>query len=191
MAEGKLIKEIKDWVEEIYFNANHLVRAAYWVKKLNPKASEAVIIAALTHDIERAFERGRKPPKEEMAKWDDIEYNLWHGERSAKFVSRFLKKKGAPDKLIKKVSDLVAKHELGGDYQADLVKDADSLSFLEVNAPIFISWVPEKLSRENVRGKLDYMFNRITIPKARKLAEPFYQKAIKELAQQSSSLPKS
>jgi len=31
-----LYRETEKWVEKIYFNANHLVRAVYWVKKLNP-----------------------------------------------------------------------------------------------------------------------------------------------------------
>ena len=32
---------------------------------------------------------------------------------------------------------LVVRHEVGGDYRADLLKDADSISYFEVNLPFY------------------------------------------------------
>jgi len=173
----------KKWVEKIYFNANHLIRTVYWVKKLNPQASEALVFAALTHDIERAFSEGRKPPIDEFGgKWDSPIYNKWHSKRSAKFVADFFEKQRVDLKLIKRVGGLIKRHEIGGTKEADLLRDADSLSFLEINAPVFISWIPERMSKKSVKGKLDYMFNRIGNPKAKNLAKPFYEKAILEVS---------
>jgi len=178
----KLLKEVRKWVKDNYSNANHLVRSAYWVKKLDPKADEAVIIAALTHDMERAF-----PGPDEvkfLTGYTDEEYLELcrkHSLRSAKIVEKFLKEKGAKRKLINKVKKLIEQHEFGGTYEQNLVKDADSISFLETNAPIFIGFIPEKRTKEEVRKKLEWMFSRISLPKAKKLAKPLYEKAIAEL----------
>lgn len=118
-----LIAKVQRWVEEIYSNSDHLVRTGYWVKKLDSKASDALIIAAITHDIERVFKENRNPPSPEAkgAKWDDSVYDKWHSERSAKFVTEFLKKEGASGELIKKVAQLVSHHEHGGWKEADIL----------------------------------------------------------------------
>jgi len=185
-----LIEKVQKWVEEIYSNANHLVRTGYWVKRLYPEAKDSLIIASITHDIERAFKDGRNPPSPEMngAKWDDPVYNRWHSERSAVFVKNFLKKEGANSKLIDDVAKLISVHEEGGWKEADLLRDSDSISFLEINAPYFISKIGkdlsshrQNLSRGEVREKFDYMFNRIGSKKAKQFATPFYEKAIEEL----------
>ncbi len=179
---SKLYKKTKDWVEKIYFNANHLVRTSYWIKKLTPYPSEALLLAALTHDMERAFDKGRKPPSKEMGDWDDPMYNQWHARRSAKFVSEFFKKEGADSALIKKVSNLIKYHEEGGSRETDLLKDADSISFLEINISFFISRIPKELNKKEVREKFNYMLKRIGSQKARELAKPFYEKAIAKLS---------
>ncbi|OGM09517.1 hypothetical protein A2Z67_01580 [Candidatus Woesebacteria bacterium RBG_13_36_22] len=177
-----LIQKVQKWVEEIYSNADHLVRTGYWVKKLNPKANDALIIAAITHDIERAFKEDRNPPVEEFgANWDNPIYDKWHSERSVEFVSEFLKKEGTDQGLIDEVSRLIGHHEHGGWKEADILRDADSLSFLEVNVGMFISWIPDKVSKEEVKEKFDYMFNRIGGKRARELAEPLYKKALEKL----------
>jgi hypothetical protein len=177
-----LIEKIQEWVEETYSNADHLIRTGYWVKKLDPNASEALIIAAITHDIERAFGENRNPPVDEFgANWDNPVYDKWHSERSAKFVSEFLKKEGENKELIEEASKLISHHEHGGWKEADILKDADSLSFLEVNVDTFVSWIPKKASKEDIRKKFDYMFNRIEGKKAKELAKPLYTKALEKL----------
>lgn len=178
---NKLFKTTQAWVEKNYFNAEHLVRTVYWVKKLKPSADKALLLAALTHDIERAFEKGREPPSSETDNWDNQEYNRWHSRRSAEFASEFLKNAGADNNLIKRVSALVGQHEEGGSEETDILKDADSISFLEVNAPWFIAKIPEKWTKESVKEKIDYMFRRINGEKAKTKAKPFYQKALFEL----------
>jgi hypothetical protein len=179
-----IVKTVRNWVKNNYKTDNHLIRAEYWLKKLKPDADEAMIIAAITHDIERAFPEGRVPPSPQIrgVKWDDKEYNLWHGRRSAEFVEKFLIENGFKDQeIIRKIRRLITYHEIGGDKETDLIKDADSLSFLEINAPLFISWIPQKASVKEIKEKFDYMFNRISSEKARKLAEPFYKEALKRL----------
>lgn len=178
------VKEVKKWVNEIYDNSDHLIRTSYWLKKLDSDVDLAVTIAAITHDIERAFPQNRKPPSPEWggAKWDDEEYNLWHGRRSASFVEKFLREKEANKKLISKVKHLIVYHEIGGDRETELVRDADSISFLEINVPMFISMIPKRLTKREVKEKVDYMFKRISNREAKVLARPFYKKALTQLA---------
>ncbi|OGM28319.1 hypothetical protein A2962_00550 [Candidatus Woesebacteria bacterium RIFCSPLOWO2_01_FULL_39_61] len=178
-----LVNKVQKWVEEIYSNAGHLVRTGYWVKRLYPEADDALIIAAISHDIERAYKKGGKPPSPEGkgAKWDDPVYDKWHSERSAGFVSEFLRKEGAAESMIKEISKLISHHEHGGWREADFLRDADSLSFLEINVDMFISRIPDQLTKDEVREKFDYMFNRIGSEKAKKIAKPLYKKAIEKL----------
>ena len=171
----------KAWVEKTYFNANHLIRTAYWVNYLNPKPSEALLIAALTHDIERAFKEGSKPFFSKKGKWDDKASNQWHSERSAKFVKEFLEKEKANPCLINQTVRLISHHEEGGWGEADLLRDADSISFLEVNVPFFISRIPGELSKKEVEEKFNYMFARIGSKKAIEIAKPLYKKAMADL----------
>ena len=178
----ELYQKTKTWVEKIYFNANHLIRTVYWVKKLTPNSSIALLLAALTHDIERAFKQWRNPPAREMGKWDDPISNQWHSKRSARFVKDFLKKKNADPDLIKEVSRLISHHEEGGWKEADLLRNADSISFLEINIPFFISRIPDELNKKEVKEKFDYMFRRIGSKKAKEIARPFYERAIVSLS---------
>jgi hypothetical protein len=178
--DKKLIKKTEKWVKEIYSNADHLIRTGYWVKKLYPDADDTLIIAAITHDIERAFKEGRTTPSPEMkgAKWDDPVYNKWHSERSSRFIQKYLEKEKTEPNLIKKITRLVNCHESGGWKEADFLRDADSISFLEVNTPYFISLIPKDLSKEDVKEKFDYMYQRISGAEAKKIAEPLYKKAL-------------
>lgn len=176
-----LLEETKKWIEKSY-NYKHLERSGYWVKKLDPKVDEAVLIAALTHDMDRAFTKPDdiKFPKG-ISKRKYNELYKKHGLGAARIVGEFLDEKGANKKLISKVKKLIEKHEFGGTYEENLVKDADSLSFLENNISVFIGFIPEKITKEDVKRKFNYMFNRISSPKAKQMAKPFYKKAMKEL----------
>ena len=181
---SKLYQEIREWVEKNCFNAKHLVRSAYWAKKLDPEVDEAIIIAALTHDIDRVFPGPDEIKSPFPSGLTDKEYNnLYkkHGLRASRIVGEFLEKRGAKKKLINKVKKSVEKHEFGGTYEQNLVKDADSISFLEVNLPVFIGFIPEKRTKGEVRRKFEFMFERITLPEAKKIAKPFFKEAMAKL----------
>ena len=79
---------------------------------------------------------------------------------------------------MKKVKRLVGRHEVGGDDDQNLLKDADSLSFLENNIDYFLDTKIVQVGLESVRKKFEWMYQRITSPKAGKLAEPFYRRAM-------------
>ena len=168
-----------DWIEP-YWNAEHLRRTRDWLLELDPAASEALRLAALTHDIERHFPGGpspdlSKPPEE------DFEYRRVHSERSASFVADWLRAQDG-DALVDEVVRLIHLHEFGGDRDADLLQAADSLSFLEVNIDLPAKWAGEGLcSFERGVDQHRWMYERIRVPRARELAAPLYER-VKSLA---------
>lgn len=86
--------------------------------------------------------------------------------------------------MIKTVNHLISKHELGGDADQNLLKDADSLSFFETNAEKFATEFIKELGKEKIKQKFDWMYERISSPQAKEWAKPMYEKYIKLLHQQ-------
>jgi hypothetical protein len=141
-------------------------------------------LAALTHDMERAFPGPDSPHQNPLASASDPVYNRAHSERSARIVSEFLRTQQADESLISEVARLIAVHEYGGWPEANLLQAADSLSFLEVNISLFLQmlqapgsiWKPEY-----IRDKFTWMHERIQVPAARLLAQPLYENALHRL----------
>lgn len=165
-----------DWIEP-YSQAHHLVRTREWVLELDPDASEALRLAALTHDIERHFPGG--PIQDKTGPWDDETYNRAHSERSARIVGGWLEEQGAGRALVAAVEELILLHETGGSPEADLLQAADSISFLETLVDIACSWVRDGVcDAEHAKAKHSWMLERIRIPRARQLALPFFAEAV-------------
>jgi hypothetical protein len=165
------------WIEP-YWNVEHLVRTREWVLELDPGASEAVRLAAVTHDMERHFPGG---PVEDLgnAPEENTEYRRLHSERSAAIVGGWLAGEGAGEDLVQDVRRLIVAHETGGAADEDLVQAADSLSFLEVNGPVLARWYKSgRASRERAKAQARWMLERIRVPRARELAEPLYEEAV-------------
>lgn len=102
-----------------------------WLLKLKPDADEALQIAALGHDIERAVQQ-RKVRREDFPDYD--RFKAAHANNSAEILKELMLECGVEDEtLIQEVYDLVCRHEVGGDPRCDLLKDADGISFFEVN----------------------------------------------------------
>jgi hypothetical protein len=166
-----------DWIEP-YWNADHLVRTRDWLLELDPEASEALRLAALTHDMERHFPGG---PIQDLAVWpqDEGEYRRLHSERSAQIVGGWLEREGGRDELVRDVKRLIVAHESGGASDEDLVQAADSLSFLEVNPPVLAGWCTSgRAGKERAKAQAEYMFERIRLAGARELARPLYEEAL-------------
>jgi hypothetical protein len=172
-----------EWIAP-FSQAEHLIQARTWVLRLDPAASLAIRLAALTHDVERMFSGG---PQQNFAedRWDDPDYLFAHSTRSADFVQRWLEEGPEPPDagFIRAVRRLVLLHELGGDAEADVLQAADSLSYLETLQELTAGWVVANLcSVEKAQEKLLYMRDRIRIPTARRLAEPLFEQALARLA---------
>ena len=173
--ESPLIQLGRLWVIDNYpYNSTHLLKSLEWVDRLSPDASEAVRLATLTHDMERAF----GGPDAIPIKMSDRDYEEAHANRSASIVGAWLRANNAGDALIANVEELIRVHEWGGSPDANLVQAADSLSFLETNIDLMLGFVKTgKYSRRDIALKFDQMYERIQLPPARELARPMWQQA--------------
>jgi len=126
-----------------------------WLLKLNPNADDALQIAALAHDIERGYYKGKKS-KEDPNNYD--KHKEENSKRSAEVICDILKKYDFDKKFITRVRHLVLKHEIGGDEELNILKDADSISFFEENLEYYF----HKYGEEKVRFKIKYMFDRMS-----------------------------
>ena len=161
---------------------NHFRRTTYWIKKLKPSADDALLIAGLSHDIERIFRKKQSTNKNKTPKkFTDYKKLKYHQEKSAEIIAEFLERQKAPRKLIDRVKVLVSRHEWGGNEDQNLLRDADSVSFLENNIGFFVTGMVVQRGKDQVRKKFDWMFKRITLPEAKKIAKPMYEKATKLL----------
>ncbi len=112
----------------------HSKNTLEWLLRLRPHADEALRLAALGHDIERAVEE-----KVKRKDFPDFEsFKAAHAKRSAELLKKIMLDCGVEDtSLIERVHALVLKHEIGGDPDSDLLRDADALSFFDVNISLY------------------------------------------------------
>ena len=175
MAESSLIQRGRAWVIDNYpYNSTHLLKSLEWLDRIAPAASEAVRLATLTHDMERAF----GGPDAIPIVMNDRAYEKAHSDRSARIVGEWLRSNGAAPELVREVEDLIRVHEWGGWPDADIVQAADSLSFLETNVDLMLSFVKSgKYTLAVVASKIEQMYERIQVPAARELARPMWEAA--------------
>ena len=112
----------------------HSKNTREWVLKLRPKADAALQIAALGHDIERSIEQ-RKIKRANFTDYN--EFKKAHSQNSATILQEILLKYDVNQDLIDRVVHLVLFHEFGGTAEANILKDADSISFFDVNLPFY------------------------------------------------------
>ena len=181
---SSLVPAARDWVVALkHPHEQHLVRTEHWLLELDPEAGERLRLAAVLHDIERAF----PAPGfdwDSARDWDNPEYNRWHQDRCADIASKWLHEHGASPDLIDGVDALVRVHEEGGWPEADLLQAADSLSFLDTLTPLTISWVQSgRATPERARAKISSSLDRIdpSLERAVELARPMLAKALREL----------
>jgi NADPH:quinone reductase-like Zn-dependent oxidoreductase len=177
----ELVARALAWVDQVHPHARHLTRTREWVLVLDPDAGEALEIAAVIHDIERAFPAG-DDPFDPAAPPGAGGYDEWHQQRSADIGEHWLREQGAPDALTAEVGGLIRAHETGGSPRADVLQAADSLSFLETQTDLFIGMVRDgRLTRERAEQKLQLMQDRIRIPSATELGAPRLAAALARL----------
>ncbi len=99
-----------------------------------PNAGEALQLAALAHDIDRAIEA----VKVRRADFDDYDaFKAAHARHGAELLHPILTACGVAWDIVDEACRLVEVHEVGGDPDADLLKDADSISYFDVNLPLY------------------------------------------------------
>ncbi len=112
----------------------HADNTLEWLLRLEPDAGEALLVAALAHDIDRAIEE----TKVKRADFDDYDaFKVAHARHSAELLHPILTACDVARDIVDEACRLVTVHEVGGDLDADLLKDADSISYFDVNLPLY------------------------------------------------------
>jgi hypothetical protein len=135
----------------------HALNVLKWVERLKPDADFPLRIAALGHDIERALTE-QKVRRMEFPSYDY--FKRAHAENSAKIVDEMLSMYPIAQDVIERVHYLIANHEFGkeGDLELTILKDADSLSFFELNLPYYL----QREGEEKTRLRMQWGYNRMS-----------------------------
>ena len=112
----------------------HADNTLEWLLKFDPKTDPAMQIAALAHDIDRAIE-ARKVRRADFEDYDV--FKAAHAKNGAKILREILDDCQVPKLIGDEACRLVTLHEVGGDPHSDLLKDADSISYFDVNMPLY------------------------------------------------------
>ena len=112
----------------------HADNTLHWLLQLKPDADTALQLAALGHDIDRASPD--KVRRQDFADYDS--FKAAHARHSAEILEELLKRHGIPDATVERTCELVRRHEVGGTPDADILKDADSLSYFDTNLPLYL-----------------------------------------------------
>jgi len=150
----KRIEEIikKSLVPEDPFHSKNTLK---WLLKLKPDADEALKIAALGHDIERAIEE-RKVKRDNYNSYD--QFKDAHALNSAKIMVEIMKDYKINQELIEDVYFLVRHHETGGDGRSNVLRDADTISFFNVNLPYYF----KRNSLEDTKKRCQWGYNKLS-----------------------------
>ncbi len=112
----------------------HADNTLEWLLRLEPDAGDALQLAALAHDIDRAIEES----KVRRANFDDYDaFKAAHARHGAEILRPILIACGVAGNIVDEACRLVLVHEVGGDPSSDLLKDADSISYFDVNLSLY------------------------------------------------------
>jgi hypothetical protein len=131
-AKGKIRKVIA--ASKVPEDPGHADNTLAWLFKLDPKTDPAMQIAALAHDIDRAVEAR----KVRRCDFDDYDvFKAAHAQNGAKILREILDDCQVAKDITDEACRLVTLHEIGGDSRSDLLKDVDSISYFDVNMPLY------------------------------------------------------
>jgi hypothetical protein len=146
-------------------DARHADNTLEWLLRLDPNASEALQLAALAHDIERAIEG----IKVRRANFDDYDtFKAAHARNSAKMLRPILDASKVGRHIMDEACRLVEVHEAGGDPDSDLLRDADSISYFDVNLSAYF----RREGWEETKRRSRWGYRRLT-PRAREIVRHF------------------
>ncbi len=115
-------------------DSRHADNTLEWLLHLQPDAGDALQLAALAHDIDRAVEE----TKVRRADFDDYDtFKAAHARNSVEVLRPILTACGVERDVVDETCRLVATHEAGGDPGSDLLRDADSISYFDVNLRLY------------------------------------------------------
>jgi hypothetical protein len=133
----------------------HAENTLKWIFRHEPEADPALQIAALGHDIDRAVET-RKVRRADFNDYDA--FKEAHARNGAAILGEILDTCGVAKSVADEACRLVGLHEVGGDPRSDLLKDADSISFFEVNMPLYY----QREGWEETRRRCSWGYRRLS-----------------------------
>lgn len=143
----------------------HAENTLEWLLRLDPGAGQALQIAALSHDIDRAVE----DRKVRRADFDDYDvFKAAHARNGAGILRTILEECGVDQPVRDEACRLVICHEVGGDPSSDLLKDADSISFFDTNLPLYY----QREGLEETRRRCIWGYRRLS-PRMKELVNGF------------------
>ena len=141
----------------------HAENTLEWLLRLKPDPGSPLQLAALAHDIDRAVggtDRGD---------FDDYDaFKAAHARNSARLLRPILEACQVPHEIVDEVCRLVEAHEVGGDPASDLLKDADGISFFDVNLPLYY----RREDRQEAERRARWGYSRLS-PRARDIVNGF------------------
>jgi len=151
----------------------HADNTLEWLLHLEPDAGEALQLAALAHDIDRAIEE----IKVRRADFDDFDvFKAAHARHGVALLRPILTACDVAHDIVDEVCRLVLLHEVGGDPDSDLLKDADSISYFDVNLPLYY----QREGWDETKRRSHWGYRRLT-PRAQEIVKHIHHED-KELA---------
>lgn len=183
------IEKLKKTLEDIMAPTKELAHGSEtleWLHGINPKSPWQIQIAAFAHDIERAvpYIEGRYPPKPNKDDHDNYDsYKQAHALRSAEIVEIIMREQGFSELDTGRVYNAIRKHEIGGDEDSNLVRDADSIRWFDKG---YIKYI-ERSGLEGAKEKGWWMYKRANADTKKLILSLDFDKSvksyIKEMAQ--------
>ncbi len=143
-------------LSEIPEDPIHSQNTCEWVLKLDPKADESLQIAALGHDIERAV-KDRKVLRKDYKDYD--QFKEAHAINSVVILKEIMNECKLNEKMVKDISEMVRTHEIGGNKKTNLLQNADTLSFFDVNLPFYYT----RNDREETKRRCFWGLKRLSL----------------------------
>lgn len=140
----------------------HSKNTLEWLLRLRPDADEALKLAALGHDVERAMIK-RKVRRVDFEDFD--EFKAAHAENSAAILEEVMVDCGLEEGMVEEVCRHVRRHEVGGDPRSNLLKEADGISYFDVNLAMYF----ERNGWDETKRRSEWGFRRLS-KRGRKIA---------------------
>lgn len=127
----------------------HALNTREWVRRLFPAADEILQLAALAHDLERALPE-KKVKKENYS--DYQRFKQAHAQNSARLLEEILTGRPLSRQEKNRLLFLVENHEFGHIRYPEtiILRDADALSFFEINLHYFAARHQEEETLERI-----------------------------------------
>lgn len=124
-----------------------------YVLQLRPTADYALRVAALSHDIDRLI----SPRVLRIGNEPYSRYKNRHAKRSASLMQTMLDLEGEiADTDIAHIFNLIKRHEVGGNEDQNLLRDADSIAFLSDG----LAEYEKNYGIEETKLKVHFMYDR-------------------------------